>query len=264
MSQATIYVVSDSLGETAELVARAAASQFGEQMSVVRLPRIDKEERLDEAIAQARPTQGAALFFTFADPRLRNRLRQLADDAGIPSVDVLGPALSALECATGTVPEMRAGAMRQAGRSYERRIEALEFAVAHDDGKGTDALDEAEIVLVGVSRTSKTPLAMYLAYKGWRVANVPIVLGIEPPRQLFEIDKRKIVGLVADEKFLVEVRRQRLSELAGTRLGKGAGSEVIEELEYSRRIMRRLGCRVVNVTRHTIEETANQILKGIA
>ncbi len=264
MAKAIIYVVSDSLGETAEHVARAAASQFDDQMTVVRLPRVTNETRIDEAVEQAKRAKGAALFFTFADPALRQRLLEEAAAAHLPAVDIMGPALAALEQATGSKPEQIAGAMRQAERSYMRRIDALEYTVTHDDGKNAETLGQAEIVIVGVSRTSKTPLSMYLAYKGWKVANVPIILGIEPPAQLFEIDPGKIVGLVANERFLLEVRGQRFKELSGVRLGEARAKEVVQELQYSRSIMRRLGCRVIDVTHHAIEEIANEILKGIA
>ncbi len=265
MSKAVIYIVSDSLGETAELVARAAASQFTDEPTIVRVPHVRDEERLAHAVAQAKKTAGAVIFYTLADPGLRARFAELTSEGdAVACVDVLGPAIGAVQKASGLSPKSRAGAMRRTGRSYFTRLEALEFAVAHDDGRGTETLDEAEIVLVGVSRTSKTPLAMYLAYKGWRVANVPIVLGVEPPPGLYELDPERVVGLVVDEQMLLESRSQRYRALAGGRLSAAKSREVLEEFEYSKQIMRRLGCRVIDVTHHAIEETANEILKGFA
>lgn len=264
MAKGIIYIVSDSLGETAEQVARAAASQFGEEPAIVRLPQVRGEARLDDAVAQAKRSGNAVIFFTLADPRLRERLLTQAATGGVVTVDVLGPALEALGKATGVEAESRAGAMRRAARSYFARVDALEFTVTHDDGNGAETLGDAEIVLVGVSRTSKTPLAMYLAYKGWRVANVPVVLGVEAPSQLFEMDPAQIVGLVAEGELLLEIRGQRYKALSGNAMSAAKQREVIEELEYSKNIMRRLGCRIIDVTHHAIEETANEVLKGFA
>lgn len=261
MAKGIIYVVSDSLGGTAEQVARAAASQFGDEMTIVRLTLVRDEARLADAVTQAKRSSGT-IFFTLADSKLRARLLELASGQGVICVDVLGPALEALEKATGSAPQGGVGAMRQAGRSYFARVDALEFAVAHDDGKGMDTLADAEIVLVGVSRTSKTPLAMYLAYKGWRVANVPIVLGIEPPPQLFEVDAQRVVGLVADQELMLEIRGQRFKALSGSSMDQAQARQVVDELDYSKQIMRQLGARAIDVTHHAIEEIANEILKG--
>ena len=245
-------------------MARAAASQFGEEPTIVRVPQVRDEARLDDAVMQAGRAGNAVIFFTLADPTLRTRLLDKAAAGNIATVDVLGPALEALGTAMASSPARRAGAMRHAARSYFTRVDALEYAVAHDDGKGAETLGEAEIVLVGVSRTSKTPLAMYLAYKGWRVANVPVVLGVEPPRQLFEVEPAKVVGLVADPDLLLEIRGQRFRALSGSAMSTAKQREVIEELEYSRKLMRQVGCRAIDVTHHAIEETANEILKGFA
>lgn len=265
MAAAVVYIVSDSLGETAEAVARAAAGQFGDEPTILRVPHVLDAERLSRAVARAKRTPGAVIFYTLADPDLRAKLVELSRQGdGVTCVDVLGPAVEALGKVSGVAPRSRAGAMHRTGRSYFTRVEALEFAVTHDDGKGAETLNDAEIVLVGVSRTSKTPLAMYLAYKGWRVANVPIVLGVEPPPELFEVSPQRAVGLVTEAHLLLEIRSQRYLALAGEKMTAAKSEEVTEELQYSKRIMRRLGCRVIDVTHHAIEETANEILKGIA
>jgi [pyruvate, water dikinase]-phosphate phosphotransferase / [pyruvate, water dikinase] kinase len=146
--------------------------------------------------------------------------------------------------------------------AYFRRIEAMEFAVKYDDGVGT-GLDEADIVLVGVSRTSKTPLSIYLGYLGHKVANVPVVKGIEPPRELWEIDPAKIVGLTIDPNRLVEIRRGRLRNLGATNRHYAELAEIYEELDVASAIQRRLGCPVIDISELSIEETAQRILRTV-
>lgn len=260
-----IFALSDSLGETAELVARAAASQFdgAEVFAVRRLHRVSDPSHVRHAVMEAADA-GAVIFYTLADPRLRTAMREAVAERDVPAVDILGPAIDALKEVTPQSPHMQPGIQRRVGRSYFRKIEALEFAVAHDDGRHPEELSEAEIVLVGISRTSKTPLAVYLSYKGFKVANVPLVPGAEPPAQLFGPLKGKIIGLTGDPIVLADIRKERALHL-GAGAVKYADLETIEEeLSYARGIMRRLGCPVVTTTKRAIEETADEILRLLA
>lgn len=202
------------------------------------------------------------IFYTLVEPELRMYLEEQTRQAAIPRVDILGPAIRSLEIIAETPPDLKPGIGRQLNRNYFRRIDALEFAVKHDDGKGPEGLQEAEIILVGVSRTSKTPLSMYLAYRGWKVANIPIVFGIDMPKELFKIDPGKVVGLIIDPKTLLGIRGQRITKLMnGTSTSYARLDGIMKELDYANQLFRKLGCKVVDVGNKAIEETTNEILR---
>lgn len=261
----TIFALSDSLGETAEYVARAAASQFdgGQGFTVKRLTKVSSPSQVREAVKQASDL-GAAVFYTLVEPRLRTAMREALAETDVRAVDIIGPAVDALAGITSDVPHMEPGAQRRVSRSYFRKIEALEFAVAHDDGRQPEGLQTAELILIGVSRTSKTPLSVYLAYKGFKVANIPLIEGVDPPAQLFEPLKGRIVGLTGDAEVLAEIRAERMSALGAGALKYADPAAIEDELTYARKLMRKLGCPVVNTTRRAIEETADEVLKLLA
>lgn len=260
-SQPIVYILSDSLGETADQVAKAALTQFPpERFHVVRLPRVSTRGHLQGLVAGA-AEDGGVVLYTLAEPKLRDEMEEVARQSGVTAIDILGPAVTALEAASGTSPAWEAGLTRRTDRGYFERIEALEFAVKHDDGRNPEELAEAEIVLVGVSRTSKTPLAMYLAFKGYRVANVPLASEMEPPHQLFELDNRRIFGLTTEAGLLVEIRKQRMAELGTYARRYSDEQSVIAELGEARALMRRLGCIVINTGGRAVEETAQEILR---
>jgi regulator of PEP synthase PpsR (kinase-PPPase family) len=265
MNRRRIYVLSDSLGVTAEHVSKAAASQFPkDDFEIVRLPKIKTKNQIDQAMERIHK-DNSVIFYTLVELELREHLEEEAGKYSIPKVDILGPALNALEIISENPPHLKPGVWRQLNRSYFRKIEALEFAVKSDDGRNARALKDAEIVLIGVSRTSKTPLSMYMAYRGWKVANVPIVHNIEPPEELFRIPPEKIVGLTIDPETLLEIRGQRLEAIMGKKeTGYARLSEIMKELKYAESIMKKLKCRRVNVAHKAIEETANEILRYFA
>ena len=151
----------------------------------------------------------------------------------------------------------------QVGEAYYRRVEAMEFAVAHDDGQRPDALIHADVVLIGVSRTSKTPLAIYLGYRGIRAANVPLAMGTQPPPQLFDVDPRRIFGLMTTPEVLMKVRSARMQELGALVAGYADREHIEQELEQARALMRQMGCVVLNTANRAIEETAQEILHYI-
>lgn len=258
-----VYILSDSLGETADQVAKAALSQFDTDLfQIVRLPKVGSTVQLEQLVAAARGER-CVFLYTLADPSLRDEMRHIANQVDILAIDILGPCIEALAFISGEVPAWEAGMIRKTDRGYFEKIEALEFAVKHDDGRGTEELDQAEIVLIGVSRTSKTPLSMYLAFKGYKVANVPLMSEVDPPPQLMEIDNRRVFGLISSPEMLAEIRGQRISDL-GLYARRYADREAIErELDNARALMRRIGCIVIKTEARAIEETAQEILRHL-
>ncbi len=255
-----IYVLSDSLGDTAEQVAKAAASQFAEKFKVIKWPKIRDKNQIEAVINKAK-IGPSVIFYSLVAPQLNEFLETKANEFGIPVLNVLSPAISVLEEFSEASAELRPGASREIDHGYFRKIEAINFAVKHDDGRSMENIKEAEIVLVGVSRTSKTPLSVYLAYRGWKVANIPLIYGIEPSKQLFEISPEKVVGLDINENSLREIREQRLEALGAPKNGYANAGYILKELDYARSIMKKIGCRIINTTYKAIEETASEILK---
>ncbi|MDR0350233.1 MAG: kinase/pyrophosphorylase, partial [Coriobacteriales bacterium] len=201
------------------------------------------------------------LFHTIADVGLRTELENYLKDKPIAAADLIGPAIETIAEATGRRPKGEPGLIRKTDKEYFDRVDALEFAVDHDDGRNVEQLDQADIVLIGVSRSSKTPLAIYLATHGYRVANVPLAFGIEPPPQLFEIDHRRIFGLTSSQSLLSEIRYRRLGDAKSVAPAYADPSHVQADLDEARSLMRRLGCIVVRTDNRAIEETAQEILR---
>jgi [pyruvate, water dikinase]-phosphate phosphotransferase / [pyruvate, water dikinase] kinase len=189
-------------------------------------------------------------------------MRRLCRRARVHYCDLLGHPIDAVARVSGQAARMTPGTRAPLNPAYFRRIEAMEFAVKYDDGVGA-GIDEADIVLVGVSRTSKTPLSIYLGYLGHKVANVPVVKGIDPPRELWELDPSKIVGLTIDPNRLVEIRRGRLRNLGARDRRYAELMEIYEELDEAAAVHRRLGCPVIDISELSIEETAQRILRTV-
>jgi regulator of PEP synthase PpsR (kinase-PPPase family) len=256
----TVHVVSDALGETGEMVARAAAAQFrAGDFRIERLEKITTPEQLRRTV-EMHCGKYCIFFYTLVDAPLRAEMERLAA-TGVNAVDVLGPAVALLARAIGHRPAGEAGAMHRTDAEYFERIEATEFAVTHDDGRMPEDMGGADVVLIGVSRTGKTPLAMYMASKGYRVANVPLAPGLVPPSHLFEVDPKRIFGLVADAKILVDIRSERMREM-GMLVPRYAEREEVErELDEARALMRRLGCIVIRTDNRAVEESAQEIVR---
>jgi len=186
----------------------------------------------------------------------------LASERGIPTVDIMGPMIDAVQKVSGLNPKLKPGLIHQLDKEYFKRVEAVEFAVKYDDGKNPWGLLKADIVIIGVSRTSKTPLSMYLAHKKLKVANVPLVPEVPPPEELFKVPSQRIVGLIIDPFKLNEIRSERLKSMGLAPDASYANLErIMEELEYAKAIMRKLRCTVIDVSNKAIEETANKILE---
>ena len=255
-----LHIVSDSTGETAHRLVQALEAQFPDQeFEEVRHPRVETTADLELAVAKARG-RPAVVVYTLVHPQMRDAMRRLCRRARVHYCDLLGHPIDAVARVSGRTASMTPGTHAPLNPAYFRRIEAMEFAVKYDDGVGT-GLDEADIILVGVSRTSKTPLSIYLGYLGHKAANVPIVKGIEPPRELFELDPAKIVGLTIDPDRLAEIRRGRLRNLGARDRRYAALMEVYEELDVAAAVHRRLGCPVIDISEVSIEETAHRIIR---
>jgi regulator of PEP synthase PpsR (kinase-PPPase family) len=256
-----IHVVSDATGETATRVVAAVEAQFPDQPFVtVRHPRVETVADLRLALARMQG-RAAVVIFTVVEPTLREAMRRLCSEADLVYCDLLAEPLAAVARVSGRAATMKPGLQPPLDEHYFRRIAAIEYAVKADDGLGR-ALPNADIVLVGVSRTSKTPLSMYLGYLGWKVANVPIVNGIEPPAELFTVDPTKVVGLTIDPQRLAEIRAERIQLMGGDR-SYASLPEIYDELEYAGGIHRRLGCPVIDVSELSIEEIAQRILRAV-
>ena len=264
---ATVLVISDSLGETAASVALAAAGQFDEgAVAIERLSRVQdarQVKRYLESLAGA--AKKIAAFHTIVQDELRSEVAGLLVEQGIAAVDLLGPAIDTIAALTGLAPKGIPGIIHQTDERYFQRIACMEYTVEHDDGRGADDLSEADIVLIGVSRTSKTPLSMYLALQGYRVANIPLAPQIEPPQALFEVDPARVFGLVTTVETIAPIRVQRLGTAqAQSAAGSYADPDAIElEFAYARSLMKRLGCFVVHTDGKAIEESATEIIERL-
>ena len=260
-SNPIIYALSDSIGGTAESVIKATVSQFTEtKFDVIRVPYINNKEQIDEALEEA-ARHKAVVCYTIVNPRLREHLADRAVELQIQVVDVLGPMLRAIQKNSGLLPKNQAGLIHALDHEYFKRVEAVEFAVKYDDGKNPLGLLKADIVIIGVSRTSKTPLSMYLAHKQLKVANVPLVPEVGPPPELFKVPHHKIIGLLIDPYKLTDIRMTRLKAMGLSEDATYADVDRInEELDYAKGIMRRVHCMIINVSNRAIEETAGIIL----
>lgn len=261
LTKPIIYVASDSAGDTGEAVVRAAEAQFyPQQVDIIRVPFLQDPEGIDRLIRDVKERSGIVVF-TLVIPELRDYLVKKAKQSRIPYIDLLGPVVQSLEKMLQKEARHEPGKIHKLDEDYFKKVEAVEFAVKYDDGRDFTGILSADIVLVGVSRTSKTPLSMYLAHKKFKVANVPLVPEIAPPEQLFTVSNKKIVGLRIDPMKLNMIRTERLKALGLPRTAMYADVKRINaEMEYADEIMRRIGCIVIDVSNKAVEETANTII----
>ena len=265
MDAKVIYVVSDSTGETAERVTRATLLQFPDHSVRLKLERRMRDRRGLTAILESAAAQNAMVVFTLVRPELRDHFNEQATRLGVRQVDVIGSLISQIGHYLEADPVNIPTGEMPLSQEYFRRVEAIEFAVKSDDGKEPRNLHKADLVLVGVSRTSKTPLSTYLAGRGLRVANVPLVLGVDPPTELHELPGYRVVGLTVDVDQLMDIRRQRLQQLGmPPDANYGHRDHVKAELEFAHAIFRdNPEWMVVDVTNCAIEETATIILEAL-
>lgn len=258
--QHIITICSDSVGETAEAVVRATIRQFdGHQVKLKRIGHIKHEDEI-RAIMEETAAQGGFVAFTLVQPELREMMKEEAIRLGVRAVDIMGPMMQAFIDTFNDSPSRKPGLLHRMDDDYFRRVEAIEFAVKCDDGRDTSALLKANIVLVGVSRTSKTPLSIFLAHKGYKVANFPIMPEVKPPKELFLLSGGRVIGLTMDPEQMLKIRLERLKALGLPHGSKYASlARIAEELEHAHAIMKQLGCPVIDVTDKAIEETAGLI-----
>jgi regulator of PEP synthase PpsR (kinase-PPPase family) len=263
----TIFVLSDGTGETAATIVKAALVQFNDRdISLVRCKNIRNEDQVEALIEEAHSRHGAVVY-TVVSRTLREKIEILCLRHEVPYQDLFGPLLTMMgSYFERGAQQFTAGLLRQTDDKYFKRIEAIEFTVKHDDGKELRDLDKSDIVLVGISRTSKTPLSVFLSHKGWKVSNIPIVLGIPIPKEVMEVDQKKVVALTIDLEKLSRIRKNRLEKL-GQDLSSDYASfqHIAQELEYANEIFsKNRRWPVFDVTEKALEETATEITRLIA
>ena len=248
---------------------KATTSQFvQEKFDIIRVPYVKSVEQINKILTEAKE-QNAIVCYTIVSPEMREAVAQKAIELDVEVVDILGPVLKAIEKTSGLLPKNQPGLIHALDHEYFKRVAAVEFAIKYDDGKNPWGLAKADLVIIGVSRTSKTPLSMYLSFHGYKVANiqlkvanVPLVPEIPPPEELFKVPSSRIIGLLIDPFKLNEIRSARLKAMGLTDGANYADIHRIqEELEYARAIMQQLHCMIINVSNRAIEETASLILE---
>lgn len=256
-----IFAVSDGTGDTAASVAQAAMAQFQVEWRLRRFAGVRHESMARGVVAEAEREQ-ALVVFTLVDKRVAHALLEEAARRAVPTVDVLGGMISNVAEHLHAEPRSQPGLLHGFSDEYFKRVEAVEFAVRHDDGANLHSLHRADLVLTGVSRTSKTPLSMYLAQRGYRTGNVPIVPGIDPPRPLLDLDPRKVFALSVDPSLLLTIRQARVRALGATPYSTYADPEaMLDEVRRARRLFREQGWCVVDITGRAAEENAARILR---
>jgi regulator of PEP synthase PpsR (kinase-PPPase family) len=258
----TVYVVSDSAGDTGELAVRAAAAQFHPlSVQIRRAAFIQSPEGIDAVLGAAEEDRGIVLY-TLVIPSLREHMVDQAARRKITVIDLLGSLIDRLEERFGRESRHQPGLNHVLDADYFRKVEAVEFAVRYDDARDVAGIHKADIVLVGVSRTSKTPLSMVLAHKTFKVANVPLVPELVPPKELFTVSPAKVVGLTIHTEALNAIRKERLKALGLPDTASYATAERIErELRHAHAVMDKIGCEIIDVSNKAVEETASLIME---
>jgi regulator of PEP synthase PpsR (kinase-PPPase family) len=256
-----VYIISDATGATGQRVVQAALAQFaGAEVTVELKPGISKKKQVRHLVREVAKV-GGTIVHTLAVPELREVIIREGRAYHVVTIDLLGPLVARLSECLELTPLARPGLLHQLDESYFRRIEAIDFAVRHDDGRNPDELSQAELVLVGVSRTSKTPISIFLAYRGWRVANVPIVVDMDLPAALGRVERSRVVALTISPQRLVRLRKARVSRMGRRLFLRYATKEHVQrELDWAELILRRQRWATVDVTNRSIEECAAEII----
>jgi len=261
-----LHLVSDATGETLVAVGRAAAAQYKHSHAIEHIHSVVRTQALAErALSEIEQSPGIVLY-TLVDRGLATILENGCRKLGVPCLSILDPVLTAFQSYLGTRSEGRIGAQHALDAEYFRRIEALNFSLAHDDGQHVETFDEADVMLVGVSRTSKTPTAIYLANRGIKTANFPLVQGSPIPDALLKTRKPLVVGLVASPDRIVQVRQHRVLAMKSDELTDSYVDRALvgEEIAWSRKLFARQAWPVIDVTRRSIEETAAAVMALLA
>lgn len=265
-----VHVISDSLGDTATEVVNAAAAQFpSKSVRVSRLAKVsDIKQVCDYFDSCAHLDVPCAVFHTIVNPELRDQVRRELRDREIPSIDLLGPAITVLSTLTGEEPHNIPGALHKTDHHYFRRVEGMEFFVEHDNGRNLQDLSQADAVLVGPARASKTPLSMYLAFLGYKVANLLLDAEHQAPEELKQLDPRVIFGLISDTQDLAEIRKDQQNQAWANKesslsSGTVSATEIAREEQATLDYMRDLGCTIIYTKGRAVEEMAAEIIETI-
>ncbi|WP_223901709.1 pyruvate, water dikinase regulatory protein [Lactobacillus laiwuensis] len=263
--EVNIIIISDSAGDTAFNNAVAAAAQFPDaQINYRRYPFIINKEKLEDTFAEIVQYPNLLLIYSLVKDEMQIPVIRFVREHQIQSVDILSPAIESIQKLTGLKPQQRIGAQHKMNQKYFDRISAMEFAVMYDDGKDPKGFLEADVVLLGVSRTSKTPLSLFLANKNLKVANLPLVPDTHIPKEIYQIDPKKIIGLTNDLSVLNEIRRERMISYGLNPDTSYSNIDAIKkELDSAQKLYDQLGCFVINVAHRSIEETAAIIMNHL-
>ncbi len=258
----TVYIISDSTGETAQTVVHAAVSQFNSNDIKLKLFAHVESIKDIKGIIDKINREKSFIVYTMVKPELILFLKEESQRKSIFSFDILGPIIENIEKISGIKPKLEPGIIRKMDKQYFERMEAMEFTVKYDACQRELDLSQADLVILGVSRTSKTPLSMYLAHKGIKVANIILDFEFEPPSGIFNLPMEKVIGLTIDPNKLIEIRSERLKTLGLSDKSVYTDEErVLKELKYADSIYKKIGCPVIDITNKAIEDIATQILK---
>ena len=263
MASFNVLIVSDGTGETANRMLKAAMLQFREDIAISRHSNIRSEEQIREILQEASNGQ-MLVVHTFVTLELQEFIQKAAEEEGAQCIDLIGPIMGQLSSFFKTSPEAEPGLLHRVDADYFARIDAIEYAIRHDDGRCANDMDTADIILLGVSRTSKTPLSIYLAQEGKTVANIPIVQGMKIPDEVSQVDQDKIVGLSIDPDRLAVIRQARLQQLGVQDSSYADMSRIKEELSYAHTIFSQNPIwPVIDVTGKSLEELAHEVLDNL-
>ena len=262
MKEFHLHLVSDSTGETVSSVSRAALAQFAEVQPEEHIWSLVRTQGQMEKVLAGLDMYPGAVMYTLVDKNLRRQLRDECGKRNLPCIPILGPVVRELQKYLDVETRNRPGSQHELSEQYFERVDAINFALSHDDGQGYWELEQSDIVLVGVSRTSKSPTCVYLAYRGFKASNVPFVGSCPLPEELFELKEPMVVGLTISPDRLIQIRKTRLQSLnQDTDTNYVDMDEVQAEIDASRKLYRKMGWPIIDVTRRSVEETAALIIQ---
>ena len=259
--QVRLFVVSDSIGETAQRVINAVLAQFPDlnNYEIKKFPFVDSKEVLTDILSDALHEK-AVVVTTLVNDELNKFCADFSKETGLEYVDYMSPLVNIVSKRTQMAPSSQSGSLYLMNEDYFNRVEAIEFSVRYDDGKDPKGFAKSDLVILGISRTSKTPLSMYLANRSFKVSNLPLIPEVPVPKELFQIESKRIIGLTADSEYIRKVRQSRLVSLGLTGSSSYVSLDRIkEELKYSQNLYEKLGATVINVENKSIEESAQLI-----
>lgn len=259
-----IYIVTGGAGDSGKRLINTILVQFpGSNIPVIAATYQRRRKQIADVVKKVAET-GGIVVHTLVDTEMRDYLLQLTREYQISSVDLMGPLIECVSEMIGQPPAGNPGLYRRLHKNYFERVEAIEYTIKHDDGKNPQGWADADIVLTGISRVGKTPLGMYLAVHGWKVANVPLVFELPAPKELFQLDRMRVIALTIDPGQLVHHRKKRQRRLGTGRQSPYADPlNIFEEVEYAKKIFKRGGFSTINVTDKPIESSADEIVELI-